>query len=25
LVMEWLEVAPHFQVEPSLYKIPIAA
>jgi hypothetical protein len=24
-VMEWLEVAPHFQVEPSLYKIPIAA
>jgi transposase len=25
LVHEWLEVAPHFQVEPSLYKIPIAA
>ncbi len=24
LVMEWLEVAPHFIVEPSLYKIPIA-
>ena len=25
LVHEWLEVAPHFQVEPSLYKIPLAA
>jgi hypothetical protein len=22
MVMEWLEVAPHYQVEPSLFKIP---
>ena len=24
LVMEWLELAPHFIVEPSICKIPIA-
>ena len=25
LVMEWLHVGPHFQIEPSRYKIPLAA
>ena len=25
LVMEWLELAPHFIIEPSIYKIPFAA